>query len=246
MPAITIPTREGYAFGGYYTAEDGGGVQYYTAAGASARNWDRTSATTLYAKWTKNAAPQPDPPVIAPVAPPVIAPSYPPYKVAFNANGGKLPKGKKMAAQTMTYGKAAKLRKNVFTRKGYVFAGWATSKANAKKGVIAFTNAQSVRNLRTDGKTTTLYAAWAKPKYKVAFYANGGKGTMSPQAMTYGKAKRLTANKFSAPKGKKFAGWATSKANAKNGIVKYKNKANVKNLVTTGKTVKLYAVWKKK
>ena len=163
----------------------------------------------------------------------------------YNSNGGKLPKGKKMAKQTLTYGKAAKLRKNVFTRKGYVFAGWATSKANAKKGVIAFANAQSVKNLRTDGKTTTLYAVWAKPTFKVAFYANGGKGKMAAEKMTYGKAKKLPANKFTR-KGYVFKGWAKSKALAKKGKVAYKNKKSVKNLTTTGKTVKLYAVWKKK
>ena len=168
------------------------------------------------------------------------------YKVAFNANGGALPKGKKMAVQSMTYGKAAALRKNVFTKKGYVFAGWAKSAANAKKGVIAFANAQSVKNLRADGKTTTLYAVWAKPTYKVAFVANGGTGTMAVQTFKYGKAAKLSANKFKAPKGKKFAGWAKSKTDAKKGKVAYKNKQKVKNLVITGKTVKLYAVWKKK
>ncbi len=52
MPSATMPTRTGYAFGGYYTGTNGSGTQYYTATGASANIWDRTSATTLYAKWT--------------------------------------------------------------------------------------------------------------------------------------------------------------------------------------------------
>ena len=167
------------------------------------------------------------------------------YTIKFNANGGKLPTGKTMAAQTIVYGKAAKLRKNVFTKEGYVFAGWATSKANAKKCVIAYKNAQSVKNVRADGGTTTLYAVWAKPKYKVAFYANGGAGATVVQTVKYGKATTLAKCKFVAPKGKKFAGWATSKANAKAGKVKYKNGAAIKGLVASGKTVKLYAVWKK-
>jgi uncharacterized repeat protein (TIGR02543 family) len=159
------------------------------------------------------------------------------YTVAYNANGGKLPSGKKMAKQTMTYGKSAKLRKNVFTRSGYVFAGWAKSKS----GAIAYANAQSVKNVTDKSGTVTLYAKWAKKNYKVAFYSNGGKGKMAVQTMTYGKAKKLTANKFKRS-GYTFQGWAKSK----NGAVVYKNKASVKNLVTTGKTVKLYAVWKKK
>lgn len=52
MPSITKPARTGYTFGGYYTAQNGGGTQYYTAAGASARNWNIASNTTLYAYWT--------------------------------------------------------------------------------------------------------------------------------------------------------------------------------------------------
>ena len=56
MPTpITLPTRYGHTFGGYYDGAGGTGTQYYTNTGASARNWDKTSATaTLYAKWTEN------------------------------------------------------------------------------------------------------------------------------------------------------------------------------------------------
>lgn len=52
MPDITIPTITGYTFGGYYTETNGGGTQYYNADGTSARNWDITEATTLYAQWS--------------------------------------------------------------------------------------------------------------------------------------------------------------------------------------------------
>ncbi len=160
------------------------------------------------------------------------------YTISFKANGGS----GTMPAQTVSRDATAKLRKNAFTRKGYVFLGWAKSKS----GAVAYKNAASVKNLAAAGKSMTLYAKWAKKTYKVAFYANGGKGKMAAQTMTYGKAKKLSANKFKAPKGKKFAGWAKSKALAKKGKVAYKNKKAVKNLVTNGKTVKLYAVWKKK
>lgn len=61
----------------------------------------------------------------------------------------------------------------------------------------------------------------------------------------YGKKKALTKVKFT-KKGYKFTGWATSKKNAAKGKVKYKNGAKVKNLTSKkGKTVTLYAVWKK-
>ena len=54
VPTITKPTKTGYTFGGYYTSPGGEGTQYIKADGTSARNWDKTTATTLYAKWTIN------------------------------------------------------------------------------------------------------------------------------------------------------------------------------------------------
>ena len=52
MPSVNVPTKQGYTFGGYYTSTGGGGTQYIKADGTSAKNWDKTSDTTLYAKWT--------------------------------------------------------------------------------------------------------------------------------------------------------------------------------------------------
>jgi|GEM_PF-2596202 len=52
MPTlITLPTRTGYTFQGYFTAASGG-TQYYNADGTSAKDWDKTDETfTLYAQW---------------------------------------------------------------------------------------------------------------------------------------------------------------------------------------------------
>ena len=139
-----------------------------------------------------------------------------------------------MAKQAMTWGKAAKLRKNAFARSGWTFLGWATG----KNGTVAYKNTQAVTNLRADGKTTTLYAVWAKNAYKVAYNANGGSGTMAAQGMTYGKAANLRKNAFTRT-GYTFAGWGKTA----DGAVAYKDAANVKNLRSDGGTVTLYAVW---
>jgi uncharacterized repeat protein (TIGR02543 family) len=203
--------RSGFTFLGWSKSKTGA-VAYKNAANVKNLASAGGSAT-LYAQWAKNA-----------------------YKVAFNANGGTLPEGKKMAAQAMTYGKAAKLRKNAFTRKNFTFMGW----AKTKNGAVAYANAAAVKNLRTDGKTTTLYARWAKTKYTVAFNANGGTGKMANQTMTYNKAAKLTKNAFKRS-GWTFLGWATSKT----GAVVYKNAAEVKKLRTDGKTTTLYAKWAK-
>ena len=217
-------SREGHAFAGWAKSENG--TLVYENMATVINLAPAGGSVDLYALWT--------PLVITPSAPTT-------YTVKFNANGGKLPKGKKMSKQTFTYGKAAKLRRNTFTRAGYVFLGWSKTKA----GPVKYKNAQSVKNVTAAGKSVTLYAAWAKKIYAIAFYANGGKGEMAVQFFTYGKAKKLSANKFSRS-GYTFKGWAKSKALARNGEVAYKNRKIVKNLVKNGKTVKLYAVWKKK
>ena len=107
MPSITIPTRFGYRFGGYYTDTNGSGTQYYTASGSSARTWDKTGAATLYAKW---------------VAVPTYAITYMP-----GANGTGF-----QQTATKTKDVALTLKDAIFTRTGYTQTGWATRDGGAK------------------------------------------------------------------------------------------------------------------
>ena len=91
---------------------------------------------------------------------------------------------------------------------------------------------------------TRLQAVFAANTYNVRFNANGGGSSMSNQSHTYGQSKDLTANAFTAPSGKEFAGWATSQANANAGTVAYTDEQSVTNLTSTNNaTVDLYAVW---
>lgn len=55
MPSIAnnLPEKTGYTFNGYFDAASGGN-QYYKADGTSARTWNKTANTTLYAQWTIN------------------------------------------------------------------------------------------------------------------------------------------------------------------------------------------------
>ena len=52
MPTTTKPERTGYTFGGYFTEQNGAGIQYYNADMTSAVNWNQPADATLYAKWT--------------------------------------------------------------------------------------------------------------------------------------------------------------------------------------------------
>ena len=56
MPEATIPSKEGYVFGGYYSEKNGEGTQYYTADMTSARRWNIADHTTLYAYWIEETS----------------------------------------------------------------------------------------------------------------------------------------------------------------------------------------------
>ena len=96
MPTISVPIKEGYSFGGYYTSTGGSGTGYYKANGSSSYIWSRTSDTTLYAKWTANT-----------------------YTVSFNANGGEVDTASKTVTYDSAYGDLP-----TPTRAGYTFDGW--------------------------------------------------------------------------------------------------------------------------
>ena len=51
MPSITVPTRTGYIFGGYYASPNGVGTKFYNADGSSATRYTLDSDATIYAKW---------------------------------------------------------------------------------------------------------------------------------------------------------------------------------------------------
>ena len=97
MPEIEIPTRTGYDFQGYFTANGGTGTKYYNADGTSAKNWDKEDATfTLVAYWTAKT-----------------------YTVTLDANGGT----DGTASVTATYN-AAMPAITPATREGYALTGY--------------------------------------------------------------------------------------------------------------------------
>ena len=134
MPTIstTAPTKPGYTFGGWYDAATGG-TQYYTAAGASARNWDKAANTTLYAHWTANT-----------------------YTVTLNKQSGTGGSG----SVTATYG-AAMPSATMPTREGYIFQGYYDTDATSG-GTQYYTAAGASARNWDKAANTTLYARWMK------------------------------------------------------------------------------------
>ena len=99
MPTITVPTRTGYVFNGYYIDEsnnNGKGTKYYNSNGTSARRWDiDTSSDTLYASWNPKS-----------------------YRINFDAGDGKV----SPTYKNVEFGEEITLPTP--TRAGYSFAGW--------------------------------------------------------------------------------------------------------------------------
>lgn len=132
LPANAF-ARKGWVFLGWALRPDGP-VAYKD--GATIKNPAKAGKkATLYARWAKEA-----------------------YKVKFLANDGT----DGAVVQKMAWGKKANLKANAFKRKGYVFKGWAKSKADARNGKVAYKDGKAVKNLVEDGSTVKLYAVWKK------------------------------------------------------------------------------------
>ena len=120
------------------------------------------------------------------------------------------------------------------TKKGYTFAGWYSDSSYKNK----------ITSLTAQRKIANVYAKWTENKYTISFQGNGSSGgSMSKMTkLKYSKSYTLTKNAFK-KKGYKFTGWNTK---ADGSGKTYKNKASIAKLTATnGKTVKLYAQWKK-
>ena len=114
--------------------------------------------------------------------------------VTFKANGGT----GTMAPEA--HGAPTSLKANAFTRSGYTFSGWNTK---AGGGGTAYANGATYPFTAN----ATLYAQWRGPTRTVTFKANGGTGTMAPEA--HNTSSPLSKNTF-ARSGYTFGGWNTA------------------------------------
>ena len=139
MPSIstTKPTRTGYTFGGWYdTSASSGGTQYYTAAGASARTWNKTSNTTLYARWTANT-------------------------LTINYNTSSATSGSpSVTSQACSYdGTCTAATQGTMVKTNMVFRGWTKTSGGT---TVDYAAGASIKNIISSG-SITLYAVWATP-----------------------------------------------------------------------------------
>ncbi len=142
MPSITtnVPSRSGYTFMGWYDNSDyTKGTQYYTNKNVSARSYDKTTKTTLYAGWKSILTD---------------------YVIKYNCNGGS---GTAPADQKVKVGKSYTLNNNTCTKTYRKFAGWVDPTNKVWKNKQSGTwNYQNGDNGIKDG-VLVLKAKWEIP-----------------------------------------------------------------------------------
>ena len=204
-------SKVGYTFEGW-SLNPNDTVVYGDKAAANITNIPSDNVVVLYAKWKANN-----------------------YNVVFDGNNHS---SGATAAVTCTYDEDCTLPSNGFSRTGYTFKGWSTTKG----GSIKYENNGYVRNLTpVKDATVTLYAVWEANTYTVKFDKNSSEatGNVGSVVCTYDKDCTLPANNFTRV-GATFDGWAVTSSTA----VQYKDKARVKNLTATANgTYTLYAHW---
>ncbi len=141
---ITVPTRDGYVFVGYYdTKNSTGGVKYYDNTGNPLRNWDKSYTGWLYARWEPLQ-----------------------YTVSFNANGGTGGQSQDVIATSGSPMPA--ISTTAPTRQYYLFGGWYDT-SDSTGGTQYYTaSGESARNF-DKASDTTLYARWIQRIYTITY-----------------------------------------------------------------------------
>ena len=166
----SYPSKSGYTFGGFYTSANCGGTKYVNAGSSSdwqltsARNWDKTSNTTLYACWISNTT----------------------YTITLDMQGGSV--GTTNLTISAKYGQPFTYIYNTYPAKsGYTYGGFYTGTnctGTQYIGVDSPSTYQlsSIRNW-DKASNTTLYACWRSESGNdhnltcadiYEFYDNGG------------------------------------------------------------------------
>ena len=194
MPTpITLPTRAGYTFAGYYDTEAAtGGTQYYTAAGASARSWNKAAATTLYARWKGNT-----------------------ITINYVENGGT-----ELSNITCTYGESFKLP--TISRSGYSFAGWVFGDTSSSESMTKFKAGATVicdyKNLKVYSGTADAQALWNIVGYAIT-YKDGDNEISGLTPTLYDVETEVNLPTVAYKEGKKFVSWHTDSALSESTVV---------------------------
>lgn len=133
-----------------------------------------------------------------------------------------------MEDQIFTHGVSQALSENKFTKHGYKFIGWNTTKDGTG---TSYSDKQEI----TVTSNMTLYAQWTQNLFYVVFDPNGGEGSMEAQEFEKDVPQKLSRVTFIRD-GYQFAGWITSKDNT---VADYNDEAEI----VVNQNITLYALW---
>lgn len=206
LPTVSVPSRTGYTFDGYWDAEtnnNGSGTQYYSANGISARNWDKdvTADQTLYAKWNAKQ-----------------------YTIELDREGA----ASGATSVTATFDAGTLTGWSAPSKTGYRFDGYYSGDNGTGTLVISTSgvlqNSVTIEAVNwTDGSGhwvkdggVTVYAKWTANVYNITYKDQGdvaysgdktdGRPTGNPATHTYGSATALVDG---VKDGYRFDGWFT-------------------------------------
>lgn len=201
-------TRKGFTFAGWARSVNGA-VEFTDRQSVKNLCATPNGTVVLYAKWTGI-----------------------PYTAIFHEE----PTGGRTASQALRYGTRTTLRKNTFTKSGYVFMGWSLT----PNGNVTHKDEQLVEGVTANGGKVHFYARWAVRNYSVHFSANGGRGSMADQSFVFGTPSQLRAIAFTLANNV-FVGWSLTP----DGPIQFANKATISTLTSKGHKVTLYARWRR-
>ena len=218
MPKRTMPTKSGYAFAGYWTTVNAGGVKYYNADGTSAHVWDKSGNVTLWAKWEKAVT----------------------VKVTLGKNGGS--GGDNYV--TCTTGKPMPTPRTAPKRAGWTFDGyWDTlaQDANGNPTGKQYYD-KDMKSVRIWDKPSAV-TLWAKWTVKVKLGKNGGTGGDDEVVVTYNQP----FPKKAMPKrtGYTFGGYFVSSSKQTGQCYNADGTGTSSMKWTTGGTPTIWALWTK-
>ena len=204
--SVTAPTRTGYDFGGYYDGTGGSGTQYYTSAMASARTWNKTSDTTLYAKWTINTY--------------TLTVKYYSSLVTDATNLTIAQADSTVSSASIAADASATVKHTYSTTALTVTLG----RANTSYTYYMGTSANTTSPISTSSTTDSITYSWTPDengtktinvfiaqRYSISYNNNTGSGTMSTTYKVHGTDVSLAANGFTKT-GYSFAGWKAGNA----------------------------------
>lgn len=152
--SISVPSKDGYTFKGYYSSYYGNGTQYFDQWGYSTRSWNVTSSYyTLYAYWEVDNSG-----------------TYVTFDKGYGSGG--------TSSTTLSYGQTSDSITKP-TRSGYVFMGYYTSTSGSGTQYYD-AGGNLVREWDYSNTSMTLYAYWRDSSYTKTYitfdkgYGSGG------------------------------------------------------------------------